>query len=161
MKKLKIYLDTSIISHLYAKDAPERMSDTLELWRQIKDGIYDVLISNITFEEISHCNEPKRSIMADFISQIEFSNEDETRESLELVDNYLKFGVLNSKSRDDLRHISLATVCKCDIIASWNFKHFVNIKVINKVQAVNKYEGYSEIQIFPPNMIIGGDENEN
>lgn len=37
MKKLKIYLDTSTISHLDAQDTPEKMSDTLRLWNRIKD----------------------------------------------------------------------------------------------------------------------------
>ena len=36
MKKLKIYLDTSVISHLDAPDAPEKMADTLMLWEDIK-----------------------------------------------------------------------------------------------------------------------------
>jgi hypothetical protein len=30
MKKLKIYLDTSVISHLQADDVPEKMAKTLE-----------------------------------------------------------------------------------------------------------------------------------
>lgn len=32
MKKLKVYLDTSVVSYLYQKDAYERMQDTLALW---------------------------------------------------------------------------------------------------------------------------------
>ena len=28
MKKLEIYLDTSVISHLFANDTPEKMQDT-------------------------------------------------------------------------------------------------------------------------------------
>lgn len=31
MKKLKIYLDTSVISYLLAEDAPDKMADTLTL----------------------------------------------------------------------------------------------------------------------------------
>ncbi len=30
MRKLKVYLDTSVISYLDQNDAPERMKDTLE-----------------------------------------------------------------------------------------------------------------------------------
>lgn len=33
MRKIKIYLDTSVISYLSQEDAPERMRDTLELWK--------------------------------------------------------------------------------------------------------------------------------
>jgi len=36
MKKTRIYLDTSVISHLDANDTPEKMGDTLRLWEKIK-----------------------------------------------------------------------------------------------------------------------------
>lgn len=32
MRKLKVYLDTSVISHLLQEDVPEKMSDTRQLW---------------------------------------------------------------------------------------------------------------------------------
>ncbi|WP_198514901.1 hypothetical protein [Hallerella succinigenes] len=32
-KKLKVYLDTSVISYLHQEDAPERMRDTQALWQ--------------------------------------------------------------------------------------------------------------------------------
>lgn len=38
MKKLKIYLDTSVISHLKQDDAPDKTQDTLKLWEDIKQG---------------------------------------------------------------------------------------------------------------------------
>jgi hypothetical protein len=31
MRKLKIYLDTSVISHLFADDTPDKMADTIKL----------------------------------------------------------------------------------------------------------------------------------
>ena len=37
MIKLKIYLDTSVISHLQQEDVPEKMQETLELWEQFKE----------------------------------------------------------------------------------------------------------------------------
>jgi hypothetical protein len=32
MKKLRIYLDTSVVSHLKHEDTPDKMNDTVELW---------------------------------------------------------------------------------------------------------------------------------
>lgn len=69
--------------------------------------------------------------------------------------------MLKEKSRDDLRHISLAVIAECDYIISWNFKHFVNIRTINKVQAVNKLVGYHDISILPPSMLVEGDETDD
>lgn len=160
MRKPSIYLDTSLISHLNAVDTPERMNDTLILWNDIKNGDYNIIISSIVLEEISECPEPKQSILLQYLAQIDYVLQSETTESLELVDKYLKYDVLKAKSRDDLRHIALAVVLESDYIVSWNFKHFVNIRVINKVQVVNRLLGYREISILPPSMLLGGDDND-
>ena len=52
MRKLKVYLDTSVISYLSQEDTPERMKDTLELWKDFANGKYDVYLSQVTLEEI-------------------------------------------------------------------------------------------------------------
>ena len=44
MKKIKLYLDTSIISHLDHQDTPDKMADTLRLWREVEDSIYDIYL---------------------------------------------------------------------------------------------------------------------
>jgi predicted nucleic acid-binding protein len=160
MKRLKLYLDTSVISHLSAPDTPEKMADTLALWDNIKSNKYHVLISDITFEELSRCSQPKKSLLNQYINEIDFENPVETNESGELLQHYLQYRVLSEKNRDDLRHIALATVLMCDIVVSWNFKHFVNINTINKVQAVNQLQGYPAIKILPPSMITGGNSDE-
>jgi predicted nucleic acid-binding protein len=38
VKKLRFYLDTSVISHLDAPDVPDREADTRRLWEDIKAG---------------------------------------------------------------------------------------------------------------------------
>ena len=55
-QKLKIYLDTSIISYLKQDDAPEKTGITLNLWEKIKTGIYDIYLSDVTITEINKCN---------------------------------------------------------------------------------------------------------
>ena len=39
--KLKVYLDTSVISYLEQEDVPEKMSNTLELWEIFKREKYN------------------------------------------------------------------------------------------------------------------------
>lgn len=156
MRKLKIYLDTSVISHLFADDVPEKMADTLALWEDLKAGKYVVVLSNVTIAELNKCGEPKKAAMFSCINEIPYEVVDETADSLALAEDYLKFGVLREKSRDDCRHIAVATLAGCQYIVSWNFKHFVNIKTVNKVQAVNKMAGYPEVSIVPPSMMLGG-----
>ena len=62
MRRLKVYLDTSVISHLQHEDVPEKMRETLELWEQFrlrKD--IEIVISDLVVREISQCSEPKLS----------------------------------------------------------------------------------------------------
>jgi hypothetical protein len=35
LRKLKLYLDTSTISHLFADDTPDKMADTNNLWEEV------------------------------------------------------------------------------------------------------------------------------
>ena len=41
MRKLKVYLDTSVISHLLQEDVPEKMADTRRLWEMFKAGKFE------------------------------------------------------------------------------------------------------------------------
>lgn len=59
MKRLKVYLDTSVVSYLYQEDAPEKMQDTLSLWELFKEGVYEVFVSDIVFREIDRFSEEK------------------------------------------------------------------------------------------------------
>lgn len=158
MKKIRIYLDTSVISHLSAEDVPDKMNDTLVLWEQIKQEKFTAVVSNITLEEIEKCPEPKRELLYNYLAEINFEQVAENEESISLTSEYLNYGVLKGKSKDDLRHIALATVINIDYIVSWNFKHFVNVNTINKVGAINKIMNYKEVNILPPSMIVEGDE---
>ena len=162
MKKLQIYLDTSVISHLFADDTPDKMADTNKLWEDFKADKYDIFISTVTAEEIQKCSEPKRSKMAEKLGEIDFNVLEETDEINNLADEYLNHGVLTKKSMDDCLHIAYAVVTNCDIIISWNFKHLVNYRTINKVKVVNAVNHYKEISIISPTMLLeGGDENES
>ena len=59
MKKLKIYLDTSVISHLDAPEVPEKEADTRRLWTDITMGKFEACISPVVAEELARCSEPK------------------------------------------------------------------------------------------------------
>ena len=71
MRKLKVYLDTSVVSYLYQVDAPEKMQNTLDLWELFKNKVYEVYISDIVIREISGCNKEKLKILLDYLDQID------------------------------------------------------------------------------------------
>jgi hypothetical protein len=69
-------------------------------------------------------------------------------------------GVLGKASFDDRRHISIALLTGCDIIVSWNFKHIVNPKTIKGTKIITLTEGYKDILICSPSMLIGETTDE-
>lgn len=154
MRKLKVYLDTSVISHLLQEDVPEKMADTLQLWDMFKDGKYEVYLSTVTLEEVSACPEPKRSALRDYMGQIDFMILDVTEEVSEVAQKIIDIGILNQKCFDDCQHIGAAVVNNCDCIISWNFKHIVNIKTIHGVRAITNLIGYKAIDILSPSVLL-------
>lgn len=161
MNKIRIYLDTSVISHLSVDDTPDKMQDTQHLWRLLRSGQFKAVISSLTMAELESCPEPKRTILLNHLAEIDYERIQETSECIALSEKYLQYGVLRLKSRDDCRHIAIATISECKYIISWNFKHFVNVRTIEKVQAINKLLGYNEVTIWPPTMIIEGDDDND
>ena len=154
MRKIKVYLDTSVISYLSQEDAPERMKDTLELWKDFVNGKYDIYLSQITIDEIGKCGEPKRNILYDYLSDIDYIKLEINEEILELAQKIVDMGILRQKSFDDCQHIAAAVVNGCDCIISWNFKHIVNIKTIRGVRAITNLEGYKAIDIINPSALL-------
>jgi predicted nucleic acid-binding protein len=154
MEKLKVYLDTSVISHLMQEDVPEKMADTLKLWDMFKAGKYDVYLSQVTMDEVRKCPESKRSVMYDYLSDINYTKLDINAETLELAQKIIDIGILTQKSFDDCQHIAAAVIGGCDCIISWNFKHIVNIKTIRGVRAIANLKGYKSIEILNPSVLL-------
>ena len=62
--------------------------------------------------------------------------------------------VVGRTSLDDCRHIALATINKVDVLASWNFKHIVNLARIKGYNAVNLKNDYQILEIRNPKELI-------
>ena len=160
MKKLRIYLDTSIISHLDQQDAPEKRAITHKLWDKIKANEFDVVLSNIDFAEIDDCDEKKKAILYDYLSQIDYSEVVVDERTIKIAERFVDLNILKQTSFDDCQHIAAAITSGSDAIVSWNFKHIVNHKTMMGVKAVTALEGYDDLLIYEPTILIGSDEND-
>jgi len=154
MRKLKLYLDTSVISHLDAPHKPNEMTETLAFWEILKSGKYDVVISNVVAREISGCSELKRAFMEEKITEITPLLVEQNQEAENLADEYIYRKILAQKNFNDCLHIALSVIHNCDYLVSWNFRHLVNVRTIEGVRVVNAINNYQEIMIVPPNMFL-------
>jgi hypothetical protein len=66
MKKLRIYLDTSVINFLFADDAPDFKKATVEFFDQYATG-YELYVSEIVRLEIQHPQRGTSSEIAECI----------------------------------------------------------------------------------------------
>ena len=141
-------------------DAPEKMQNTLDLWELFRNKTYEVYISDIVIREISGCNEEKLKILLDYLNQIDYNIIETTEDTVELAGKFIDFGILKQKSFDDCQHIAAAILAGCDIIISWNFKHIVNVKTIRGVKIITTLEGYKDLLIYPPSVLIESEDDE-
>ena len=145
MRKLKIYLDTSVISHLDQNDVPEKMEQTKKVWNILKTGKYEVIISDLVLAEMNECKEPKKSILQEYLAQINYERIHINKETEEISNEIIEEGILNQKSFDDCLHIASAILSDCNIIVSWNFKHMVNVDTINGIRKITFAKRYNNM----------------
>ncbi|MBC7765936.1 MAG: PIN domain-containing protein [Hyphomonadaceae bacterium] len=154
MKKLKIYLDTSVISHLQADDLQEKMNITNDLWRQIQAGRYKACISGMVLEELGNCYEEKRQFLLERMADIDFEFYEIGDDIKELAQKYIQAGAFTDKHLEDALHVACASVNTCNAVVSWNFKHIVKLTAMLLVNGVNRQEGYMELEIISPENIV-------
>ena len=145
--KLRLYLDTSVLSAYCDERAPERMAYTQEFWLTL--GRYEVMVSELVREEIERTlDADRRSTMVGLLSH---TREVETADdALALADRYVERGLFSPAMYSDALHLAAAVVERCDILVSWNFKHLVNRRTRVRVHEVNTELGLPMIEILAP-----------
>jgi predicted nucleic acid-binding protein len=153
--KLRIYIDTSVIGGYFDEEFREA---TIKLFQRLENNEVKFVISDLLDLELinapSHVKELLFNYPADFFERVEL-----TDEVLKLADTYIEEKVVGKSSIEDCRHIAMATIYKVDVLASWNFKHIVNLDKIKGYNSVNLRLGYAMIEIrSPKDLVKYGDE---
>lgn len=152
----KVYLDTSAVSYLKQDDSPEKTSITRKFWEAAKAHKFFLYLSDVTLEELLRCPEPKRSVLFDFLREVTYtkivSTECEGFESLTKAIS--DTGILPKRSVADISHIAAAIHARCDVIASWNFKHMSNRRTVSGVRTVALQNSCGSIDIMTPEQIM-------
>ena len=142
MKKLRLYLDTSVWNFYYADDAPEKKEVTRCFFKNLKLGHYNIYSSSVVVREIENADKKTASDLVSLIKMYPPTMLDVTGEIDELADVYIAEAVVPEKKRDDALHIAIATVYEMDALVSWNYKHLANLSKKEKVRAVSILQGY-------------------
>ena len=144
--KTNIYLDTTIISALFDKRTPERMSQTKQFWEHIDE--YNVFVSELVIDEIKGAPQPLQDKMLEQV--LNFAPLPITDEVKTLAKIYIKNEIFPEKYFDDALHTALASINQIGILLSWNFAHLVKIKTRRMVSLINTINNYNPVEIISP-----------
>jgi hypothetical protein len=144
-KKLKIYLDTSIINFLFADDAPDLKEINIDFFENYMFN-YDIEISDIVITEINKTkNQEKRELLFNAINKYKLLIKNKLSEEIfEFAKYYIDYGIIPENKPEDAQHIAFATFYEFDILLSWNFKHLANINKQMLVNSLNLQKGYNK-----------------
>lgn len=154
MKKDRIYIDTSIVGGYFDI---EFEYETKLLFDRLNKKEVVFVITDLLDIELERAPERVKKLLLnypdDHFEVIKLSNE-----AKELGEMYIQENVVGRTSIDDCYHIAIATIHNVDVLASWNYKHIVNLPRIKGYNAVNLKNGYNLLEIRNPKELINYEE---
>ena len=151
MKRPQLYIETSVWNFYFADDAPEKKEITLTFFEKIRQGEYEIYISDAVIEEIGRADEDKKQLLLGIISDFSPLRLIVTEEVVELARKYSLEGVFPTNKIEDATHAAVATIFEMDALISWNLKHLSNFKKMEMINGINMKEGYSKrLELITP-----------
>jgi len=158
MKKLKLYLETSVWNFLFEEQGLEKRKWTEFLFDEYRNGRYELFISEVVAEEISRARSPRREQLDEAIRiwnpEVLHLGQEERR----LSERYIEAHFIPERYIDDVNHLAIASVNEIDVLISWNLKHIVKLRTKTFVNSINMTEGYKFIEILTPQEVVDHDE---
>ncbi|MCJ7777584.1 MAG: hypothetical protein MUP16_04650 [Sedimentisphaerales bacterium] len=156
MRKLRLYLDSSILGWSLNHSDPTRFSEANLLLNQIAEGSFTGVYSWVSQEEIDAAPEHiakklwqkvKRAKLKPVTMRL-------NKHAEKLAQRYCDKKIIPFNFKADALHIAIATLCKADALVSYNFEHIVSLEVMVAVNQVNKSLKLNDIFLCQPQEVI-------
>jgi predicted nucleic acid-binding protein len=148
--KQRIYIDTSVVGGFFDEEFKEA---TIKLFKRLENNEIIFVVSDLLDLELINAPQLVKEHLLKY-SADKFQRVELTEEAIKLAGAYINEKVVGKTSLEDCRHIAIATIHKVDVLASWNFKHIVNLDRIKGYNSVNLRLGYSMIEIRSPKDLV-------
>ena len=151
MKRPKLYLETSVWNFYFADDAPEKREITQAFFDIIRQGGYEIFVSDAVIEEIGRANDEKKQRLLNIIKEYDPKRLTINEEVMELSQKYILEEVFSANKVEDAIHAAVATVHEMDALISWNLKHLSNLEKMETINGINMKEGYfKRLELITP-----------
>lgn len=146
----RVYIDTSVVGGYFDE---EFKNATQELFKRLENNEIIFVVSDLLETELIEAPKHIRELLYNYPAE-RFERVLLSDEAIKLADAYITEKVVGKTSLEDCRHIALATINKVDVLASWNFRHIVNLDRIKGYNSVNLRLGFQMIEIRSPKDLI-------
>jgi predicted nucleic acid-binding protein len=155
MRKLKLYIETSVWNFFFAGDAPEKMDITKEFFDSVQKGFYEVYVSGVVLREVNNAPKDKKDRLIRLINQCAPIRLDIVEEAEKLASIYLDKKIVPVTKINDALHIGIATAFEMDAVVTWNYRHLANLRKAELFYSANLEAGYfKRIEIVTPMEVI-------
>ena len=151
MRKLSIYVETSVWSQAFAEDAPDIRKATEQFFTEARTGIYELFVSDVVMGEINRAPEDLAQRLRGLVAELAPVLLKVDEGSLLLSQEFLNSGAVPPSKVDDAKHVAVALANDLDVLVSWNYKHLVNVRrreIFHQIGMMNGY--YKPLQIVTP-----------
>jgi hypothetical protein len=153
IRPIRVYADTSVYGGVFDRQFSQASKGFFD---KIADGRFLLVVSPVISEEIRQAPQRVRDLFDQFRGGAEPA--DVSADAIALQAAYMRAGIVGPNWEADALHVALATVSRCPMIVSWNFKHIVHFQKIPLYNGVNISLGHGPIGIYTPLEVIADEE---
>ena len=150
---IRVYSDTTVFGGIVD---PEFETTSRLFFQRIREGRFTLVLSALVEQEISRGPQEVQDLLALHLPTAEIV--DITADALDLQQAYIDAEFVRAKSHNDALHVAVATIHRCALIVSWNFRDIVNFRKIPLYNEVNVSLGYGNIAIYSPLEVTKDDD---
>lgn len=155
-----IYIETSIISYLTARDSASLLGAAHQLltrrWWEHRN-LYRCFISDVVIRECKAGNASAAARRLDAIHEIPSLAIND--QAIEIAEALLARSIIPTKAADDALHIAIATVYNVNFLLTWNCRHIANPIIQMRISAYMQRIGLVLPFICTPETLLGGEDN--
>jgi hypothetical protein len=70
------------------------------------------------------------------------------------IETTIQAGIIPLRFKNDGLHVAVAVCHELDVLVSWNMVHLVNVRKVDRINAVNERSGLARIRIHTPEEIL-------
>jgi len=138
----------------FAEDAPDKRGATEVFFKWLRIASDELFISKLVEDEIAACPEPKRSQMISVLRGLSLRVLPVSAECDALADEYIRAAIIPARFKNDALHVAVAVWNKVEVVVSWNMAHLVNVRKVERINAVGEAAGLAQIRIHTPEEVL-------